>query len=166
MRMSENCNSSQLNSDNKLEEASVEVQAKSAVLTSLNPCIYETCRNGSGLNAVNDSEDGTRKVFSPLLRRPQTPNIAGQQETEMDPNLVAMERYDPQSKAFSYVPKQALHEHFKSPKKHTMVMPMYEKLPFKTANASDISSAANKVLNPGHCFQVTKFRLSYFTLLL
>ncbi|KFD70518.1 hypothetical protein M514_01015 [Trichuris suis] len=48
------------------------------------------------------------------------------EKSDIDVDLVGEDRYDPQSRAFSYVPAQSLVEHFRSPKKPTKVIPTYE----------------------------------------
>lgn len=59
-----------------------------------------------------------------VTNRPITPGANTVESTpQIDTGLVGQDRYDPQSKAFSYVPAQALQEHFKSPKKQTKLVP-------------------------------------------
>ncbi|CDW54603.1 hypothetical protein TTRE_0000287301 [Trichuris trichiura] len=48
------------------------------------------------------------------------------EKSDIDVDLVGEDRYDPQSRAFSYVPAQSLVEHFRTPKKPTKVIPTYK----------------------------------------
>ncbi|KRX24367.1 Tensin, partial [Trichinella nelsoni] len=45
---------------------------------------------------------------------------------DIDVDLVGEDRYDPQSRAFSYVPAQSLEEHFRAPKKPTKLVPAFK----------------------------------------
>uniref|UniRef100_A0A5S6Q928 SH2 domain-containing protein n=1 Tax=Trichuris muris TaxID=70415 RepID=A0A5S6Q928_TRIMR len=59
------------------------------------------------------------------------------EKSDIDVDLVGEDRYDPQSRAFSYVPAQSLVEHFRSPKKPTKLVATY-----KYTHGQDASAAA------------------------
>lgn len=77
----------------------------------------------NGAEKVGHDESGHRpppvtppskRTFSPLMR-PVSPAVVD--DSRIDSDLVPTDRYDPQSRAFSYVPLQSLQEHFKAPRK-------------------------------------------------
>ncbi len=73
------------------------------------------------------AEFEARSAPSHILRRPPSPIIA--QDTGapvIDIGLVGKDRYDQQSKAFSYVPARALRDHFSAPRKTTRLVQRIE----------------------------------------
>lgn len=82
----------------------------------------------------------SRRPFSPQ-QRPVSPSSLStganltQDGREIDAELVEEGRYDPQSKAFSYVPAKSLEDHFKAPKQQT-------KLVLKTERTQGVDSNA------------------------
>ncbi|TKR93430.1 hypothetical protein L596_007888 [Steinernema carpocapsae] len=63
----------------------------------------------------------------PVKERPPTPTEGGRVTPRIEPDLVAKDRYDPNSKCFSYVPAKSLNEHFTSPKKPPIRRPSEER---------------------------------------
>uniref|UniRef100_A0A915J1L1 Uncharacterized protein n=1 Tax=Romanomermis culicivorax TaxID=13658 RepID=A0A915J1L1_ROMCU len=98
---------------------------------------------------IDDEVKYAATTFSPLLLRRSEVAVSPTNDA-VDPSLVAAERYDPQSKAFSYVPAHSLQEHFNAPRKATKLIPIYDKLPNdgkQTASSSSFGPLDVKLLN-------------------
>uniref|UniRef100_A0A915IKK5 Uncharacterized protein n=1 Tax=Romanomermis culicivorax TaxID=13658 RepID=A0A915IKK5_ROMCU len=98
-----------------------------AVNTRRAPSGYRKTTSSPARN-IDDEAKYAATTFSPLLLRRSEVAVSPTNDA-VDPSLVAAERYDPQSKAFSYVPAHSLQEHFNAPRKATKLIPIYDKLP-------------------------------------